>query len=195
MPRLCAVCAHPERQAIDRAIIAGEPKSAISRRWGLGPDAVERHAKIGHVVRNEQIIAAKNMLTPASGGDDIVEKLQELMKIVRGMMDSSIQNNQYLASLACARELVRIYELVAKLTGQLDESARVNIALVQQQQREAEQELMLERLTVPERLELRRLVTKAQGELPAPEMAVSVEPRNIVEANGNAATQSFARSD
>jgi hypothetical protein len=188
MPRLCAVCAHPERQAIDRAIIAGEPKSAISRRWELGPDAVERHAKIGHVVRNEQIIAAKNMLTPASGGDDIVEKLQELIKIVRGMMDGSIQNNQYLTSLACARELVRIYELVAKLTGQLDESARVNIALVQQQQREAEQELMLERLTVPERLELRRLVAKAQGELPAPEMVVSVEPRNIVEAEVDGAT-------
>jgi hypothetical protein len=38
-------------------------------------------------------------------------------------------------------------EFVAKLTAQLDESARVNIALMQQQQRDTEQELMLEHLT------------------------------------------------
>ena|SRR2546430_2054303 len=77
MPRQCAVCVHHERQAIDRAILAGEPKSVISRRWGLPPDATERHAKVGHVVRHEQIIAGKSVLTPREG-DDLLEKLEEL---------------------------------------------------------------------------------------------------------------------
>jgi len=98
----------------------------------------------------------------------------------------SIQNNQYVASLACARELVRIYELVAKLTGQLDESARVNIALVQQQQAEAEQELMLERLTIAERLELRRLIAKAQGEPSEAGRAVPALARGIVDGAAQA---------
>jgi len=180
MPRQCTVCVHPERQAIDRAILAGEPKSVISRRWGLPPDATERHAKVGHVVRHEQIIAGKSVLAPREG-DDLLEKLEELVKIVRDVMGRCIQNNQYVASLACARELVRIYELVAKLTGQLDESARVNIALVQQQQAEAEQELMLERLTIAERLELRRLIAKAQGEPSEAGRAVSAPARGIVD--------------
>ncbi|MBV8775188.1 MAG: hypothetical protein JO166_23060 [Deltaproteobacteria bacterium] len=55
--------------------------------------------------------------------------------------------------MAGVRELARIFELIAKLTGQLDESARMNVAMIQQQQAAAEQELMLERLTVAERLE------------------------------------------
>src|SRR6266576_154420 len=90
MPRQCAVCVHPERQAIDRAILAGEPKSVISRRWGLPPDATERHAKVGHVVRHEQIIAGKSVLAPREG-DDLLEKLEELVKIVREVMGRCIQ--------------------------------------------------------------------------------------------------------
>ncbi|MBV8771621.1 MAG: hypothetical protein JO166_04715 [Deltaproteobacteria bacterium] len=69
------------------------------------------------------------------------------------------------------RELARIFELIAKLTGQLDEGTRVNVLVQQQQQAAAEQELMLERLTVAERLELRRLVAKAQGESGTPLVA------------------------
>src|SRR2546423_15262838 len=108
MPRQCTVCVHPERQAIDRAILAGEPKSVISRRCGLLPDATERHAKVGHVVRHEQIIADKSVLTPREG-DDLLEKLSELDKIVQHEICRCIHNNQYVASLACARELVRMY--------------------------------------------------------------------------------------
>jgi hypothetical protein len=70
-------------------------------------------------------IADKSVLTPREG-DDMLEKLEELVKIVRDVMGRCIKNNQYAASLASARELVRIYKLLAKLTSQLDESARVN---------------------------------------------------------------------
>jgi hypothetical protein len=58
--------------------------------------------------------------------------------------------------------LARVHELLAKLTGQLDESTRVNVLVAQQRQRDSEQELMLQRLTIAERLELRRLIAKAQ---------------------------------
>jgi hypothetical protein len=167
--RQCAVCAHPERQAIDRAILAGESKAAISRRWGLPPDATERHSKIGHVVRHETMMASKDMLTPREGDPNLLDKLQELIRIVEHVMARCVQDGQFMNSIVCVRELTRIYEFVAKLTGQLDESARVNVAIVQQQQAQAEQELMLERLTVAERLELRRLIAKAQaGEAAGP---------------------------
>jgi hypothetical protein len=75
--------------------------------------------------------------------------------------------------------------LLAKLTGQLDESARVNIALVEQQQAEAEQELMLERLTIAEPHELRPLIEKAQGE-PSEAGAVSAPARGILDGAAQA---------
>jgi hypothetical protein len=64
----------------------------------------------------------------------------------------------------------------------------------QQQQRDSEQELMLERLTVAERLELRRLVAKAQDEEKTPGVAVSVPGSGIVGGDANGA-QSEPGSD
>jgi hypothetical protein len=179
------VCAHPERQIIDRAILAGEPKAAISRRWGIAPDACERHAKNGHVVRHEQMMAGKGVLAPREG-DDLLAKLQELVKIVEHLMARCVQSGQFMNSLSCVRELTRIYEFVAKLTGQLDESTRVNVLVQQQQQRDSEQELMLERLSVAERLELRRLVAKAQDEEKTPTVAAPVAANGIVGVGGDA---------
>lgn len=45
MGRRCSVCAHPDREALDRAIVAGEPRRAVAARSSLSPDAVERHAQ------------------------------------------------------------------------------------------------------------------------------------------------------
>jgi hypothetical protein len=183
------VCAHSELEAIDRALLAGEPKSVISRRWYLPADATERHFKNGHTVRREHVIHGKEMFVPTGEGDNVLLKLQELAKVVWGLMARCAGNNQYLQSLACARELTRVYELVAKLTGQLDESARVNIAVVQRQQRDTEQSLMLERLTIEERVQLRRLVAKAQGEpeaIPVTASAVSVTVNGSGDVDGTA---------
>jgi len=38
------VCAHPQRQALDAAVVAGEGFRGIARRFAVSPDAVERHA-------------------------------------------------------------------------------------------------------------------------------------------------------
>ena len=33
MPRTCTVCAHPERKAIDKALVSGEPVAALASRY------------------------------------------------------------------------------------------------------------------------------------------------------------------
>lgn len=132
------------------------------------------------MVRHETMMANQDTLAPREG-DNLLEKLRELIRIVEHVMARCVQDGQFMNSIVCVRELTRIYEFVAKLTGQLDESARVNVAIVQQQQAQAEQELMLERLTVAERLELRRLVAKAQAEgEKTPSVAVSLPANGIV---------------
>jgi len=65
--------------------------------------------------------------------------------------------------MSSVREMGRIIELVAKLTGQLDESTRVNVLIAERDQREAKQAVDLQRLTLEERLELQRLLAKAQA--------------------------------
>ncbi len=48
MPRTCTICAHPQRQSIDQALVAGEPYRAIARRFAASPEAVLRH-KAAHL--------------------------------------------------------------------------------------------------------------------------------------------------
>jgi len=57
----------------------------------------------------------------------------------------------------------RVLELIARLTGELDESMRVNMLIAQRQAAEAAQVTDLARLTVEERVQLEALLTKARG--------------------------------
>ena len=51
MARTCTVCTHPERVAIDQALVGGEPNRAIARRMALSKDAVARH-RASHLPAN-----------------------------------------------------------------------------------------------------------------------------------------------
>ncbi|SRR5579871_765188 len=43
MPRICTVCCHPQRDAIDAAIIAGEPYRRIATHFETSEAAIRRH--------------------------------------------------------------------------------------------------------------------------------------------------------
>ncbi len=44
MPRTCTVCAHTDRHAIEKALVAGTPNRRIATQHGLSEAAVRRHA-------------------------------------------------------------------------------------------------------------------------------------------------------
>jgi len=48
MPRICTVCDHPERTAIDRALVAGEVMRNVAERFAISFAALQRH-KANHL--------------------------------------------------------------------------------------------------------------------------------------------------
>ena len=50
VPRTCSICTHPERSAIDKALVAGEPFRNIAQRSGTSSGALHRH-KAEHLPR------------------------------------------------------------------------------------------------------------------------------------------------
>jgi hypothetical protein len=48
MPRPCSICAHPERAAIEKALVAGTSSRQCAALYRVSPDAVERH-KAAHL--------------------------------------------------------------------------------------------------------------------------------------------------
>lgn len=123
MTRACSVCAHPERHAIDKALVAGGALRDIAGRYGLTKSAVERH-KAAHLpvalVRGEAAREAAHAL-------DVVQQLRTINGAALTVLrDARAAGDGDLALKAIDRILKQI-ELQAKLLGDLDERPVVNI--------------------------------------------------------------------
>lgn len=77
MPRVCTICTHTERQAIDAAIVAGGSKSSIARKFNVGRDAVSRH--VAHVARKIARSEAREARTLAGLVDLGHAKVREVL--------------------------------------------------------------------------------------------------------------------
>jgi transposase-like protein len=43
MPRTCTICSHPDRDAVEHAIVSGGSIRRIAAQFGLTPTSVRRH--------------------------------------------------------------------------------------------------------------------------------------------------------
>lgn len=76
MPPRCTICAHPERAAIDRALVAGESMRGVARRFAASADALGRHAA-GHL----PLLLTRSH--EAGEGDRAVDLTAELARLLR----------------------------------------------------------------------------------------------------------------
>ena len=113
MPRVCLVCAHPERAAIDEALIRGQPRMAVARRFALGDDSVDRHWTNDHVpaeLRERLLGADYHRLALLS--DEMVDAATRLVR--RGR-----------ATAADVSAAARVAEVRARLEGRIGDVAAV----------------------------------------------------------------------
>jgi hypothetical protein len=55
MPRTCLACSSPERETIDKALVAGEPFRNIAERVSISPAALFRHKNdVGNAIWKAQ---------------------------------------------------------------------------------------------------------------------------------------------
>jgi hypothetical protein len=71
MPRTCLACSSPEREAIDKALVAGEPLRNIAKRFAISPASLHRHSShvAGAIVKAQERREGKL-------GDSIFDELQ-----------------------------------------------------------------------------------------------------------------------
>ncbi len=124
MPRVCTVCAHPEREAIDAALVSGEPMRGIARRFAVSEDALNRH-------RRDHIAAtlAKAEAAETVAADDLLGQVQMLQAKTLAILHQAEAAGGLTVALAAVREARGNIELLAKLTHQLSERPTVNVLL------------------------------------------------------------------
>ena len=125
MPRSCTVCTHPDRPAIDLALVNGVSGNAVAAKYRVSEDAVVRHCGNHLPAALAQGQAAAEM----ARADDLLGQLQRLQADARRIGGKAEDVGDLKTALMGVRELVRIVELAAKLVGELDERPQVNVLL------------------------------------------------------------------
>ena len=128
MPRTCTICTHPDREAIDAALIGGDAYRSIAQHFATSPDAMWRHKTdhiSAHLAKAEE---AKEVTHANTLLDQLLALSKETLAILKEARQGKEKDNE-LALKAIARAEKQI-ELQAKLLGELQEGTTVNVFLL-----------------------------------------------------------------
>jgi hypothetical protein len=122
VPRKCSLCIHSRRQEIEQALLCGDSYRIVAQRFAVSRDAVVRHRRHlpAALVRAEE-------LKEIAHGESLIAQLRDLTAEAQRLKVVAEKAGDYRAALAAVRELCRIVELMAKLSGELDSPSHTNI--------------------------------------------------------------------
>ena len=123
MPRTCTICSHPERAAIDRALVSGEPFRNIAEQTGTSPASLMRH-KTDHLPAS--LVAAKEASEVAQA-DKLLSELQSLKGKAVALLLKAEQAGDFRTALAGIREARGCIETLLEVEGELDRRPQVNV--------------------------------------------------------------------
>lgn len=127
MGRACTICSHPERAAIEAAIVAGTVNREIACKYAVGRMAIERHAA-AHIA--QEIRHAQEAREEAQGLD-VVRQLKDINEITLAILKEA-RSDQIRGPSLALQAIDRVHkqlELQAKLLGAID-TTQVNIWIV-----------------------------------------------------------------
>jgi len=122
MARPCSVCQHPDRQAVDVAIVAGESAARITAKFReISDDAVLRHGASHLPAR----LAQAREAAEAAQADDLLKEVRALRAKAYSLLLQAERQGDIRTALAGIREARGCLELLAKLLGELDDRPQV----------------------------------------------------------------------
>ena len=122
MPRKCSLCIHDRREQIEQVLLCGDSYRMVAQRFAVSRDAVVRHRR--HL---PTALAHARELKEVFHGDSLLAQLRELTSEAQRLKVTAEKAGDYRAALAAVRELCRIVELMAKLSGELDSHSETKI--------------------------------------------------------------------
>jgi hypothetical protein len=167
MPRTCTICGHPQRAAIEAALVSGMALRNIAKQNGLSATALFRH-------KEEHIAAAVAQAQEARAEAqalDVVKQLKAINATAMAILAEARKRRDDETALKAMDRIHKQLELQAKLLGDLDERPQVNI------------------LVAPEWLAVRAALLAALAPHPEARMAVAhalaaLEQRQSAPAGG-----------
>jgi hypothetical protein len=129
----CRTCAHPERQAIELALISGESPADVAERYHLTRFTVSRHHR-DHIAPRiaQELLQSALMPRPRDAKAlkhtfDIARKLGDLIDEAERLKQVAERGGDVRGALIGIGRQKEIYELLAKITGEIDGRMNVNV--------------------------------------------------------------------
>jgi len=123
VPRVCTVCAHPESDSIDRALVGGAAFRPTAAKYGVSDRAIRRH----HASHVPIALARAQQAREVTHGDDLLGQLQLLQSRTLAILSRAEQTGQLSTALLAIREARSNLEFLAKLMGELQEVQPANV--------------------------------------------------------------------
>lgn len=128
MPRRCTVCIHPERVEIDLQLVRGEPFRRIAAQRHVTEQSIRRH-KTEHL---PTALARAHEAREIAQADSLLDEVRELQTRVLAILSRAEDAGDLRAATGAIREARSTIELLAKLTGELDEQPQIDLVLAPQ---------------------------------------------------------------
>ncbi len=125
MPRTCSCCQHPEREAINKALVANEPFRHIAARFGTSTGALQRHKDEHLPATMVKSQAAKE----TAHADDLLAQVKQLRNKAISILENAEGAGDLRTALLGIREARACVELLAEMEGELQRNPVVNIHL------------------------------------------------------------------
>jgi hypothetical protein len=129
MPRTCTVCGHPECEAIDRALVAGESTGKISGRYRTIDERALRRHRANHL---PAALARAKEAEEVAVADDLLGQVRDLQERALAILDKAEGSGELRTALGAIREARSNLELLAKLLGELDDRPQINVLITPQ---------------------------------------------------------------
>jgi hypothetical protein len=116
MPRVCTICRHPDREAMDRALVSGEPYRVVANRFEASASALFRHQE--HLPK--ALVKAREAQEVAHA-DDLLAQVKDLGERALRVLAAAEESGDLRAATGAIREARGCLELLGKVTGELFE--------------------------------------------------------------------------
>lgn len=128
MGRPCSICTHDRREAINAALVEGEPYRNVSVRFGTSVAALQRH-KSEHMpvalAKAREVREAKETRL----ADDLFEQVKQLRDWAVKILTTAEAAGDLRTALMGIREARSCVELLLEVEGKLDRAPTVNLHL------------------------------------------------------------------
>ena len=119
----CTVCPHPDREAIDEALVLGTSMTQLATTYELSKDAVRRHRTAHLSPALRKVVEARQ----SGGSVKAIDRLEELYTRASALLDRAEEKGSTRDGVAAIGQLRGIVETLAKLTGELDERPQIAV--------------------------------------------------------------------